>query len=260
MSSVTTAEGTTIAYDDQGRGRPLVLIHGITESRRMWDPLLDALAATWRVVRIDVRGHGESDRRPPYDPVTMADDVAAVVEALGLGAPLLVGHSMGGVVVSAYGGAGHPARGIVNVDQMLALGGFKDALAPLETMLRDPGTFPEAIAAVFSVLDGPLPPDERRRLDGIASPERDVVLGVWDPVFARPADELDAMATELLRGIRVPYLALHGSDPGDGYLRWLLERVAGARLEVWPECGHYPQLVEPARFVRRLDRFDRDLE
>lgn len=256
MTSVTTTDGTTIAYDDEGRGRPLVLVHGITESRRSWDPLLDALASRWRVVRIDLRGHGESDRRAPYDPVTMAGDVAAVVEALGLGEPLLVGHSMGGVVVSAYGGAGHPARGIVNVDQALALAGFKDALAPIEALLRDPATFPDAIAAVFSVLDGPLPADERRRLDGIASPEPDVVLGVWEPVFALPAEELDALATELLRGIGVPYLALHGSDPGPEYGAWLRERVAGAQLEVWPECGHYPQLVEPARFVTRLERFD----
>jgi pimeloyl-ACP methyl ester carboxylesterase len=212
---------------------------------------MPALDDHWRVVAVDLRGHGGSERRAPYDPVTLASDVHAVVEALGLDAPLMVGHSLGGVVVSAYGGAGYPSRGIVNVDQPIALGGFKEALEPLTPMLR--GTreeFDTAIGLVFSVLDGPLPVAERERLDGISSPEPEVVLGVWGAVFDTSAEDLDLMAADLVGGIGVPYLSLHGTDPGDDYPDWLRAIVPGSTFEVWPEAGHYPHLTEPDRFVK----------
>ena len=257
MQHVTTVDGTQIAYSEGGQGRGLVLVHGITESSGAWDPVLAGLEAKWRVITIDARGHGESDRQTPYDPVTMAQDVGAVVTALGLDDPLVVGHSMGGVVVSAYGGLGLPARGIVNLDQLLALGSFKEALEPLIPMLRgDDAAFRDAMTMVFAVLDGPLPPDERARLDALSSPEAEVVLGVWQPVFDNTVEELDAMAADLLSGIRVPYLAIHGSDPGVEYVHWLMRIVANARVEVWPNGGHYPHLVDPERFAERLDQFD----
>lgn len=256
MGSITTDDGATISWAEGGTGRDLVLVHGITESRHAWDPVIRGLESKWRVVNVDMRGHGESDRRPPYDAITMATDLATVVAGLGLEEPLMVGHSMGGVIVSAYAGLGHPARGVVNVDQSMALGGFKAALEPLVPMLHDPATFADAVATVFAVLDGPLPASERERLNALASPEQDVVLGVWSTVFESSAEALDALAAELLSGIRVPYLAVHGSDPGVDYVEWLLEFVANARVEVWPDTGHYPHLVDPARWYERLDQFD----
>lgn len=257
METVTTADGTNLAYAQGGTGRDMVLVHGITESRAMWDPVIPFFVTKWHVTAVDVRGHGESDRRAPYDPLTLAGDLAAVVSALGLEEPLVVGHSMGGVIVSAYAGAGHPARGVVNVDQPLALGSFKAALEPLQPMLQgDEASFREAIATVFAVLDGALPAAERARLDAQASPEQDVVLGMWSQLFDHTADELNSLAADLLTGIRVPYFAIHGSDPGVEYVQWLLGIVANARVEVWPETGHYPHLVDPERFADRLDQFD----
>lgn len=257
MGTVRTADGARLAYEQAGKGRDLVLVHGITESRRAWDPVLAGLESRWRVTAVDVRGHGESERRAPYDAVTFASDLATIVETLDLDRPLMVGHSMGGVIVSAYGGAGYPARGIVNVDQPMALGAFKAALEPLIPMLQgDDASFREAVSTVFAVLDGPLPAAERARLDALASPEQAVVLGVWSQVFELAADELDALAAELLRGIRVPYLAIHGSDPGVEYVQWLLGIVTNACVEVWPDTGHYPHLVDPERFGQRLDQFD----
>lgn len=257
MGSITTEDGATISFAEGGAGRDLVLVHGITESRHAWDPVVGGLEANWHVVNVDMRGHGESDRHAPYDAITMANDVAAVVTGLGLREPLVVGHSMGGVVVSAYTGLGHSARGVVNIDQPMALGGFKAALAPLVPMLGgDDVGFREAVATVFAVLDGPLPAPERARLDALASPEQDVVLGVWSTVFDSTAEELDALAAEMLSGIRVPYLAIHGSDPGTEYVKWLLGFIAKARVEVWPDTGHYPHLLDPARCCERLDQFD----
>jgi pimeloyl-ACP methyl ester carboxylesterase len=258
MDTVTAADGTRIAFTDSGDGPPLVLVHGITESARAWDPVRRALEDRWRVVAVDLRGHGESERRDPYDAATLATDVHAVVEATGVDEPLMVGHSLGGVVVTVYAGAGFPARGVVNVDQPIALGGFKEALEPLVPMLRGGDEdFATAMRLVFSVLDGPLSPTERARLDALATLEPEVVLGIWNLVLTTPPAELDLLVADLAGGITVPYLSLHGSDPGDDYPDWLRAIVPGALVEVWPEAGHYPQLTAPDRFVRRLATFDR---
>jgi len=257
MASVHSEDGTRIEYTETGDGPPLVLVHGITESSRAWDPVLPKLAEHWRVVAVDLRGHGASERRAPYDALTLASDVNAVVSDLGLDAPLMVGHSLGGVVVSAYGGAGYPARGIVNVDQPIALGAFKEALEPLTPMLRGSREeFEVAVGIVFTVLDGPLPAEERARLNELSSPEPDVVLGVWGTVFDNSAEALDLLAADLVAGTSVPYLSLHGMDPGDDYPDWLTAIVPGSTVDVWLEAGHYPHLTEPDRFVHRLAAFD----
>ena len=79
----------------------------------------------------------------------------------------------------------------------------------------------------------------------------DLVLGGYTNFI--PLDEtVDAVAG----AISAPYLSLHGIDPGPGYADWLTGRIASATVEVWPDLGHYPQLVERDRFVQRVLDFD----
>jgi len=152
MGSALAADGARIEFAEHGRADApaLVLVHGITESREAWAPVVPALAEQWRVIAVDLRGHGESERREPYDALTIATDLDSVVRSVAVDAPLLVGHSLGGVVVSAYAGLGFRARGIVDVDQPLALGAFKQALEPLTQMLRGD---PEDFTSAMSILD-----------------------------------------------------------------------------------------------------------
>src|SRR5689334_23316970 len=135
VESARSADGATIAYEVTGSGPALVLVHGITDSHRAWDPLVPDLATDHQVIAVDLRGHGASARMPPYEPITLANDVRTVVDAVGADTPMLVGHSLGGVVVSAYA-AFHPARKVMNIDQALELSGFKDVLASVEPILR----------------------------------------------------------------------------------------------------------------------------
>jgi pimeloyl-ACP methyl ester carboxylesterase len=252
------APGVTIDYFAAGDGPVLVLVHGITESRRAWDPVVAPLiAAGHRVIAVDLRGHGASSHVPPYDLTTMAGDLACVLDVEGVDEALLVGHSLGGAVVSAYAGTG-PCRGVVNVDQPLALAGFKDVLGQLEPALRgDSAGFRAAIEAIFDQMAGPLGGAERWRVDHLRDPDQDVVLGVWELILGSSVAELDTAVDSLVGAITVPYLSLHGIDPGPDYERWLTDRVAGAIVDVWPGLGHYPHLVEPQRFVERLIAFDR---
>jgi pimeloyl-ACP methyl ester carboxylesterase len=259
MGHVHTADGVTIDSSDTGSGRPVVLVHGITESRRSWDPVVAPLvSAGYRVVSFDLRGHGGSSVASTHDLGSMSSDVAAVISAYELDAPLLVGHSLGGAVVSAAAAGGVSCRGVVNVDQPLALAGFQEALAPLEPMLRgSPEEFAGAIVAVFEQMVGPLGARERTRIEGIRRADQQVVLGVWDLVLTAAPSELDAVVDALAGAIAVPYLSLHGIDPGPDYEPWLTARVSSATVEVWPEHGHYPHLVDVDRFVARIVEFDR---
>ena len=111
MANTTAADGTTIEFDDHASTTgstaaqtsdttPVILVHGITESAATWDPLIDRLTAQRRVVALDLRGHGRSGSADRYDLEAMAGDVVAVAVSLGLDRPHLVGHSLGGAVVS----------------------------------------------------------------------------------------------------------------------------------------------------------------
>ncbi|MBI5087384.1 MAG: alpha/beta hydrolase [Actinobacteria bacterium] len=246
-----------LAHERTGSGPALVLIHGITEQRETWRPLIPPLAEHYDVVAVDLRGHGISPKGDTYDPLTLATDVHETLTELGIVAPLVVGHSLGGVVASAYASVARP-RAVVNVDQPLALAAFKEGLGQLEPMLRgDLTSFNAAIDLVFESMMGPLPADEAARVKSLRRPDQDVVLGVWNVVLDSSSDELDAVVAALAGGITVPYLSLHGLDPGESYTTWLRKMIPSATVDVWPDQGHYPHLVQPDRFVERIVDFDR---
>ena len=81
------------------------------------------------------------------------------------------------------------------------------------------------------------------------------MLGTWDSVFTSTPEELDATVGALAGAIRVPYLSLHGIDPGPDYAPWLTSVLATATVETWADRGHYPHLIDPDRFVGRVNSF-----
>lgn len=257
MAEVVTSTGTSIAYESEGTGRPLVLVHGLTESSQAWDPVVPMLTDRYRVVRLDLPGHGPSGRAPSLDLAAMATEVADALATIGVDWPLLVGHSLGGIVVSALAGQ-MPTRGVINVDQSLQLDGFQGMVQSIEPALAgDEPTFRATMAAIFEQLEGPLDPGERTRLSQLRRGEQDLVLAIWDPVLHLPPDELRALVAEVAGGIDVPYLALHGTEMPDSYEPWLRRLIPTATVEVWPALGHYPHLAAPVRFAERVAEFDR---
>ncbi|HEX8498017.1 MAG TPA: alpha/beta hydrolase [Actinomycetales bacterium] len=111
VQQVELADGTTISAQVWGEagGPPLVLLHGLGEQASTWDEVAPQLATRFRVVALDLRGHGSSTWAGPYSFTLMRDDVLGVLGALGLDDVVLVGHSMGGVVAYLVAQA-QPAR------------------------------------------------------------------------------------------------------------------------------------------------------
>ena len=94
--------GITLNYTDEGAGEPVILIHGFPHSSDLWKPQRAVLSAGYRVIAPDLRGHGRSD--PPHGGASIdlyADDIVALMDALGIGEATAGGLSMGGYVVMA---------------------------------------------------------------------------------------------------------------------------------------------------------------
>ncbi len=91
--------GINLYYESHGTGRPLILLHGGLGSGEMFEPILPTLSERHRVIVVDLQGHGRTaniDR--PIDIRLMADDIAALIDHVGLEKPDLVGYSLGGGV------------------------------------------------------------------------------------------------------------------------------------------------------------------
>ena len=97
MQTVTSTDGTTIAYERRGSGRPLVLVHPTGFTRRSWRPLVPELAEEFSLVMLDRRGRGESGDAADYSLDREVADVRAVADAVD-GDPVLFGHSYGGLL------------------------------------------------------------------------------------------------------------------------------------------------------------------
>ncbi len=89
--------GINLYYETNGAGRPMILLHGGLGSGEMFGPILPALAGQHQVIAVDLQGHGRTaDIERPIDIRLMADDIAALIDHLGLDKPDLVGYSLGG--------------------------------------------------------------------------------------------------------------------------------------------------------------------
>ena len=97
-----SANGISLMYEEAGEGPPLLLISGLGQNRRAWLPAVPRLARQFRCITFDNRGTGASDvPAGPYDIPAMADDTAALIDALGYGPIDVAGWSLGGSVLQA---------------------------------------------------------------------------------------------------------------------------------------------------------------
>ncbi len=96
MQKAISKDGTAIGYFKNGEGPSLLLVHGTTADHSRWAPISPRFEQRFTVYTMDRRGRGESGDSPRYDIMREAEDVAAVIEAIG-GPVFLLGHSYGGI-------------------------------------------------------------------------------------------------------------------------------------------------------------------
>jgi len=249
-----------LAADDWGESDarpPLVLLHGLTFDRSLWRPSLTELRGIdpgRRVLALDLPGHGASQRWPSYDVESVAGGVHRAVEEAQLQPPVVVGHSIGGVIATAYA-AHYPTRGVINVDQPLQVAPFAGLVQSLADKLRGPA-FP-AVWQMFaaSMHIERLPAAGQELVRSSSQPRQDLVLGYWREVLDRPARELADLVEVTLAAVRaagVPYLLVAGDDLESGYRNWLTEMLPHVTVMEWPGSGHFPHIAHPGRFAACL--------
>ncbi|MCL8207613.1 MAG: alpha/beta hydrolase [Actinomycetia bacterium] len=262
---VTGLDGVRLAVEDAGPadGVPVVLVHGYSQARWCWTKqFASARLGEFRLVAPDLRGHGESDKpRGPYGAREWAGDLSAVITALGLERPVLVGWSYGGMVVGDFLAAYGPeaVRGIVLVaatgergteracswrgPERLALGdglGSDDAEASVAAL--------QAFVALLTA----------RPLDAAAAA---TLLGtnVMVPPYVRRAlDARTGSHESTFAAYRGPALVIHGEadrivlpEAARTQAAWMPQ----ATLRIYPGVGHMPFWEAPEQFDADLAAF-----
>lgn len=259
-ATTATINGITLAWTDEGQGLPVVLLHAFPMNRRMWEPQVRALRARHRVIAVDLRGHGGSDAPLwRYSMDEFADDVAGLLDHLGIERAVLVGLSMGGYILFAFWRR-HAARvrALVFADTRATPDdepGRAKRIAMAQAAHREG---PQAVAdAMMPIL---LSPASRTGRPDLVTLVREIigstpVSGILGDLMALH-DRPDSRPT--LPTIARPALVIvgeqdSGTPPSDA--RVIAEGIPGARLEVIPGAGHLSNLERPDLFNRALSEF-----
>jgi pimeloyl-ACP methyl ester carboxylesterase len=136
MDTVTSRDGTTLAYDRLGDGPPVVLVSGGSVDRTSNAGLAEQLADTHRVYNYDRRGRGDSGDTPPYAIEREVEDIAAVLEAAG-GSAHLYGSSSGGGLAMHAAAAGLPVRRLALWEPPYNVNGRPDLPADTASVYRE---------------------------------------------------------------------------------------------------------------------------
>lgn len=251
--------GLQLEVAEQGpRGGPSVLmLHGVTDSWRSFEPVLPLLPAHWHVVSLSQRGHGGSDKSPRvYRTRDFAADAAALARELDLGPTLVVGHSMGAANALRLAlDAPELVRGLVLAGAFASYGDkpalrdfHRDEIAPL----ADP--VPRALAQAFQLdtITGAVAPG---LLDTMVDESLRAPAHVWRAAFAAMFD--DHFSDELHR-IELPTLIAWGEAdafvPAEDTAR-LARGIVRSIVSVYAGTGHALHWEQPARFAREVIAF-----
>lgn len=249
-----------LAYNDTGSGPAIVLIHGYPFNRSMWTEQVSLLNDRFRVVTLDLRGHGESESSTGASTMKlMAEDVAALMDEIGIERAVVGGLSMGGYVTLAFHQL-FPER----VEKLL----LADTRAQADTE-EGKATRAEQVQQILA--DG-MAGIVNAMLPKLLSPETvskrpDVVKRVRDMMIhtspAGAAAALRGMAeredqTGRLAQIKVPTLIVVGKeDPitpvADS--QKMHERIAGSQLVVIENASHVSNIEQPEQFNRAFNEF-----
>ena len=258
----TGPDGTKFAYADEGEGSAIVLLHGWSSSMRWFRRNVPELAKSHRVLALDFRGHGSSDKTTAGHTMDQyAIDVRDFIDGIGVRNPVLVGWSMGSIVLWNYiqqFGRGQ-ATGMVFVGQ---------SASDLITPEYEHGVFPESeVLRYMHELQM-----NRRRL--IAD---QMATMVYDPAH----EDLDWMTDDYLRcpaniatvafyhqtmadsmpafpKIDFPTQVYFGTDPKMYKIvhgEYLASLIPGCELVVFEHSGHVPMWEESGRFNREIHAF-----
>lgn len=268
MPFVAANDGVLLHYRSRGSGRPIVLVHGWTMNGRFFDRNVDALAERYRVITIDMRGHGRSGRDLVH--LTMEQlgtDVRTVLHELDLRGVVLGGWSMGMAVVYNYLDQYGTDRlaGVIDIDMTPYLFAEDDwphgvfgnldqasSLAVMRQMVLDRRGLSETLIPAMFAADAEIDAETLEWWKDESTTVPDLTaLALWVSFSSqdwRP----------LLPKIGVPMLLAHGTKSQvypTPVWEYLGEQIPTTRTALFERSGHSPFWEEPEEFNRAVARF-----
>ena len=257
MKSELTGGG--IAYLHAGSGRPLIFIHGWSMAAPVWQRQIDHFSKIgYEAAAIDLRGHGKSLENGPYTISQFAYDLKGFIHDRGYENPVLVGWSMGAMVVLEFA-LKHPSKaaGICLVGGMPRFTKADDYLHGLP--LKDVKGMKQKLKRDFErTMD-----EFRESISaGVSGPDKDILMNSTFPdLKAAKAGLVELMEADLrdsLSKIKLPTLLIHGDKDHvslPAASEYMAEEIAGSKLVLIKDAGHVPFLSHQDEFNENLGKF-----
>jgi 3-oxoadipate enol-lactonase len=256
------SRGATVSHDDRGRGSPIVLLHPFPFARTVWAGLADELAARRRVITVDARGFGRTPLSGPHAIADAADDVAALLDELGVARASLLGMSMGGYTALAFA-ARHRQRlsALILADTRAAAdsadarAGRAAAIDTIRGAGSGAGTY--LASSLPRLLSPAAPPALVAHLRARAETRAASLVAGIEALRDRPDRSAE------LAAITCPTLVVCGD--GDqvtpaAEMRQVAAAIPGARFALIADAGHIAHVEAPGAFSRALATFLADLD
>ena len=260
---VLLPNGEHLAYIDMGdpKGPPVVLIHGYTDNARDWVPLIPFLNKHDRLIVVDIRGHGQSDKPECcYAKIDFAYDIKLLLDALHIQKADIIGHSLGSMITQVLAEQ-WPER-VRKVILISSTGGPKPGSTPKKPSYD--------FASDIRKLKEPIDPDSPFMVEWWASPtpvneefirrqRRDaagIPLAVWLAVLEQGANASDIQSN--LPKLKAPTLLIWGSkDPimEEDVRQSLRDALPAAKVKVFEGLGHNPFWEEPETVAKVINGF-----
>ncbi len=257
----TKFQKKTISYTDEGSGKVIVLLHGFTESSKIWTNFSTQLSKKYRVMTIDLPGHGKSGRiEKTHTMEMMADVVQSVLKKAGIGKCLMIGHSMGGYVTLAFAqkypkmlkgfGLFHShcfadsPEDVINRNRTIAIV-EKDKFCFVAQFI--PGLFPPEVHEKFS---GQI----ERLVQRASKMEKESVIAALEGMKIRKDQ------TELLKETSLPVLFILGLKDSKAPVAKLWEMIslpAKSQALILKNCGHMGYIESPDDCLGAIQGFAR---
>lgn len=246
--------GNRLYYREAGEGEPpVLLVHGWTCDHRYFEPQLRHLRRSHRVVAVDLLGHGRSDKPKQAYPISgFAEDLAFLIEELGLGAPVAIGHSMGALVcvdLARQLPGRVAALVLVDAAPLVKAEPLLSTVRRVGAGLRTPAIREVQRDLIERFLFLPSDDAERRAWitrEMLSVPEH-VVAACWEGIA-----EWDGEAA--LRALRIPVLHIGAANPPNPpqALAALCPQLVNGQTV---GAGHFNQLEVPEQVNAMIDRF-----
>jgi len=250
--------GLNLWYESQGEGHAIVFLHAFATTSEMWVPQVRALAtAGYRVLRVDLRGHGDSSSPPgPYSVSDLALDVHRLIQNLDLGKVCLVGLSTGGRVATRLV-LEYPQ----DIAELVLVSTKSEPALDIRNELRElaeialQGKVDTAVEQFYTnhyqLLSRAAPDLVNKILSGWRGKPGDGFAGV-----AIAISEMDSVTSRVCE-ITAPTLAMAGQldPPCHPFLAWYERSMANCHGVIIPDAGHFVNVEKPDFFNRILIEF-----